>query len=115
MSAALSLMLEKNYVIYNGTPDELVIPVLKIPSKNEHGKKRKGSSKWILKPINYIDIPISKMWKQHSNRFTWNTLKNIRASFSCSHTRRWENFNDEENSQYCIEQIISFYDLNIHQ
>ncbi|BBE18557.1 type I restriction-modification system, restriction subunit R [Aquipluma nitroreducens] len=109
LSAAISLIFKDNYIKYNGTPDELVIPILKIPMKQEdNGKKNKGKAGWKFEPIKYIDIPVYRMWKQSNENFSWNTLKSIHKDM---YHRRWSEYTIEVNYQYCLETVKNYYKI----
>jgi len=109
LSAAISLIFKDNYIKYNGTPDELVIPVLKTFMKQEaNGKKNKGKAEWKFEPIKYIDIPVYRMWKQSNGNFSWNTLKSIHKDI---YHRRWSKYTLEVNYQYCIETVKNYYKI----
>lgn len=110
LSAAISLMFKENYIKYNGTPDELVIPVIKTDIKKEYVGKIRNKSKWKYEPIKYIDVPVHKMWKQTDVNFQWTKL-NIVIN-SNENIRKWSLYEEEENYQYCLETVKKYFNIN---
>jgi len=107
LSAAISLMVKDNYIKYNGSNDEdVIVPTIKKSIKCEGDGKKKGKGKWKFEPIRYIDVPVTKMWKLHSN-IVWNTLESIKRNLRIdnSEKRIWHLYSKEENYQYCLETI----------
>lgn len=112
LSASLSLMKMENYIKYNGyNEQDITIPVIKelvereIKTSNDITKK---VSRWAFKPIDYLDIPVSKMWK-NNDTYSWNTLKEIHETMLDK--RIWKNYTQEENYQFCLNQIKDYYGI----
>lgn len=109
LSAAISLVFKDNYIKYNGTPDELVIPVIKTLKKQEDNSgKSQRKAEWKFEPIQYIDVPVFRMWKQLDGNFSWNTLKSIHKDL---YHRRWSKYTREVNYQYCLETVKNYYKI----
>ena len=103
LSASLSLMFKSNYIKYNGTANELFIPVTKSIAKSEEvGSKKTNKGKiWSFEIINYINVPLYKAWKNHSN-FKWATLNDLKDTTS---VRNWSKYTKEENYQFCLAEV----------
>jgi superfamily II DNA or RNA helicase len=114
LSAAIALMFKDNYIKYNGTPNEIVIPVVdsrvKTKAKEVSGKERE-SGKFQFEPINYIDVPVFKMWKQCENTYSWNTLKEVKGIKDFQINRNWKLYTQEENFRFCINTIKEYYQI----
>lgn len=114
LSAAISLMFKENYIKYNGTPNEIVIPVIdqRVKAKAEiaSGKERKNGE-FQFEPIDYIDVPIFKMWKQYENTYSWNTLKEVKGIKSFQIIRNWKLYDENENFNFCIKTIKEYYKI----
>ena len=119
MSAALSLMKKENYIKYNGTSNEneLLIPVIDLANSTTATTTTTTTTtnpltlkSFKFKPINYINVPVSSMWKSNKS-ITWNTLGNIKRSIS--NIRCWESYTKYENYDYCKEKVKYYYDNNV--
>ena len=114
ISTALSLMKMENYMKYNGHNElDMVIQKKKkrvVEEDETTGGKvnHKSAKMWCFEPVEYIDIPVSKMWKMHTD-FSWNTLRSIKETMSAS--RSWSSYTKEENYQFCLQTIKDYYGL----
>ena len=115
LTAALSLMVKDNYIKYNGCSKEILIPVntTEIKTERESGLS-KSSGKFTFKPIEYLNIPIHRMWNTTYSNFQWNKLGTIYESFS--NKRNWSNYTDEVNFDFCVNYVNSHSgDKNINK
>ena len=113
LSAALALMFSKNYIKYNGTPNEIVLPVIRtrVEKKEEVSGKKRGKGEFQFEPIHYIDIPVFKMWKQYKETYYWNTLKEIKGLKDIHIIRNWKLYDEKENYNFCIKTIKEYYKI----
>lgn len=110
LTAALSLMLEENYVKYNG----FTIENFKVRARVNYQKHKsftKNGISTIFKnqPINYLGgIPVFKMWKEQSSDYIWSTLGDAKHIIPRKTRRYWKRFDLEENYQFCLETVRAY-------
>ena len=111
LAAAISLLLEENYLKYNGyTSCDLKVRVRSCHKNIKSSSRNKLSTTFRNQPIDYLDIvPIFEMWKSENSLYSWSTLKKAYTTITSGKTsRRWNKYCTEENFQYCFNMVQEF-------